>query len=70
MMHKALLLSHLFSFLATATLISLAPTQARAGSELTLHSFAPLVPGEFPNGGLIADSAGNLYGVTANGGDY
>jgi len=31
-----------------------------------LHTFQ-LKPGKFPNGALVADSAGNLYGTTSNG---
>jgi len=36
----------------------------------TLHSFDFRNDGESPNGGLIFDAAGNLYGTTPNGGAY
>jgi uncharacterized repeat protein (TIGR03803 family) len=39
-----------------------------ADTEVVLHSFHMTLRGEYPNGGLIADSVGNLYGVTSNGG--
>lgn len=39
-----------------------------AGSEVILYSFAGGVDGGYPNGGLIRDSAGNLYGTTTDGG--
>jgi len=37
-------------------------------SETVLYSFAALGDGAFPSGGLVADQAGNLYGVTLLGG--
>jgi uncharacterized repeat protein (TIGR03803 family) len=41
-----------------------------AGKETVLHSFA-LVSGESaPQGALIQDSVGNLYGTTQNGGTF
>jgi len=41
-----------------------------AGTLTTLHSFAGgSSDGEYPYGGLVLDSAGNLYGTTQNGGD-
>ena len=70
MTHRALFFSHVFSLFAITTVISLAPIQAKAGNELTLHSFSPLERGTFPGGSLIADAAGNLYGETINGGPY
>jgi len=39
-----------------------------AGVETVLHSFTGTPDGASPYGGLIADSAGNLYGTTFNGG--
>ena len=50
-----------------------------SGHETVLHSFCsvtggtpgnpiPCVDGEYPTAGVIRDSAGNLYGVTGNGG--
>jgi len=70
MARRLVFLSHLFSVLVVASLICAVPERALAGSELTLHSFNPSYPGEYPDGGLVADSAGNLYGVTSNGGAY
>ncbi|MFZ0733490.1 MAG: choice-of-anchor tandem repeat GloVer-containing protein [Candidatus Sulfotelmatobacter sp.] len=35
---------------------------------VVLYSFASGNDGDFPSGGLISDSAGNLYGTTASGG--
>jgi uncharacterized repeat protein (TIGR03803 family) len=41
----------------------------QTGEETLLHSFAgPPLDGELPYAGLIADSAGNLYGTTDSGG--
>src|ERR1700678_2352979 len=41
-------------------------------SGYTLSTFASFdgTNGEFPRGGLVADSAGNLYGTTLDGGAY
>jgi uncharacterized repeat protein (TIGR03803 family) len=39
-----------------------------AGNETVLYSFAGPAAGELPQAGVILDSAGNLYGTTANGG--
>ena len=38
------------------------------GEESVLHAFQGNTDGVFPIGGLIMDSAGNLYGTTSNGG--
>jgi len=38
-----------------------------AGTEKVLHNFLKASDGESPHAGLIADSAGNLYGTTATG---
>ncbi len=38
------------------------------GTETVLHSFSGGSDGSVPNGGLIADSSGNLYGTTEEGG--
>jgi uncharacterized repeat protein (TIGR03803 family) len=40
------------------------------GTETVLYSFDSLANGIFPAAGLIADSAGNLYGTASEGGDY
>jgi uncharacterized repeat protein (TIGR03803 family) len=39
-----------------------------AGQETVLHSFTGGADGAFPSGGVIRDSAGNLYGTTQEGG--
>jgi len=39
------------------------------GKEIVLHSFAGGRDGAYPYAGLIADTAGHLFGTTANGGD-
>jgi uncharacterized repeat protein (TIGR03803 family) len=39
------------------------------GNEVVLYSFKGVPDGQAPYGGLVLDSAGNLYGTTANGGD-
>ena len=44
------------------------------GAESILHSFSAIgsgiANGVFPDGGLVRDAAGNLYGTTYNGGTY
>ncbi|MFZ0319285.1 MAG: choice-of-anchor tandem repeat GloVer-containing protein [Candidatus Sulfotelmatobacter sp.] len=52
-----------------AALLPFSPS-ASAATETILHSFQPTLHGQYPNGGLISDSAGNLYGVTQYGGAY
>ena len=42
---------------------------ATKDKEKTLHDFRGGNDGEFPDGSLIADGAGNLYGTTGSGGD-
>jgi uncharacterized repeat protein (TIGR03803 family) len=39
-----------------------------SGNETVLYNFTGGSDGDFPNGGLARDSAGNLYGTTADGG--
>jgi uncharacterized repeat protein (TIGR03803 family) len=39
-----------------------------SGKQTVLYSFSGLADGEIPNGSLVLDGAGNLYGVTAGGG--
>jgi uncharacterized repeat protein (TIGR03803 family) len=61
---------------ALAVIIFLALTAARpalAQNESIMYSFCALAncdDGMIPQGGLIMDSNGNLYGVAFNGGDY
>jgi uncharacterized repeat protein (TIGR03803 family) len=40
-----------------------------AGNETILHAFAGGADGQDPDGGLVRDSAGNLYGTTLGGGN-
>jgi uncharacterized repeat protein (TIGR03803 family) len=44
--------------------------RAAASTEQTLYSFNPLQAGSLPDGGVVADAAGNLYGVAVNGGAF
>src|ERR1700722_16867871 len=57
----------LAAFGLAATMIASVSTNA-AASDKVLHSFQGGSDGYQPSGGLIADSAGNLYGATAGGG--
>jgi uncharacterized repeat protein (TIGR03803 family) len=41
-----------------------------AGTETILHTFTANADGAHPYGGLVQDSAGNLYGTTNHGGSY
>jgi len=51
------------------TVFRLSPVAGGKWKEL-LYSFKPDGDGDFPGGGLIFDSAGNLYGTTYAGGAY
>ncbi|HEY6292398.1 MAG TPA: choice-of-anchor tandem repeat GloVer-containing protein [Terriglobia bacterium] len=48
------------------TVFKLSPT----GAETVLYSFTGGTDGAFPSGGLVRDTAGNLYGTTAGGGAH
>lgn len=65
-----LLLRHSFLLLLTLTTMSAVSQMAAAATEQTLYNFNPLQAGSLPDGGVVADAAGNLYGVTANGGAF
>ena len=53
------------------TAFELTPTNSGPWSETILHSFySPSTDGYQPYGGLVADTAGNLYGTTYVGGLY
>ncbi len=54
--------------LAIVTFVSAAAISAQAQTFTVLHTFTGPPDGGFPNGGLILDSKGNLYGTTAEGG--
>jgi len=51
------------------TVYQLTPSPGGAWTETVLYSFAGIPDGEQPQGGLVIDAAGNLYGTTSNGGD-
>jgi hypothetical protein len=40
-----------------------------SGTETILYTFLNGADGGYPNGGLVKDKAGNIYGATASGGD-
>jgi uncharacterized repeat protein (TIGR03803 family) len=42
----------------------------RGGAETVLYSFSGGIDGANPNGALVSDASGNLYGSTFGGGDY
>ena len=51
--------------------VALFVTSVRAATETVLHSFDPKFRGgTFPQGSLIFDAAGNLYGTTSYGGAH
>src|SRR5436305_10696482 len=58
-------------FAALSAIASIAFTlAASAATESIIHNFNRTPGGANPNAGLIADVAGNLYGVTPKGGAY
>src|ERR1700726_962186 len=54
--------------IAVATLATFESADAKDGF-VVLHAFRGGSDGAYPNGGLIADQVGNLYGSTELGGD-
>jgi uncharacterized repeat protein (TIGR03803 family) len=48
----------------------LSPNSDGSWTQTTLHNFGGPNDGDIPNGGLIMDQAGNLYGSTCAGGPY
>ena len=52
------------------TVFELTPTKGGGWTEKVLHSFGERAGGQRPNGDLILDAAGNLYGTTCLGGAY
>jgi hypothetical protein len=60
------------SLLAAAVItVNLALTlaaSAQAQTEKVLHTFSGIPDGQYPTGGLLRNSAGNLYGITSEGG--
>lgn len=57
------------TILATVSIVALWLGLASAQTLHVLHSFSG-ADGAYPDGGLVRDSAGNLYGTTPNGGIY
>jgi len=59
-------------FLATLAFIVVALLASTASAQTlhTLHTFGMPAGGKFPSGRLLADAAGNLYGVTYLGGSF
>jgi hypothetical protein len=47
----------------------LSPTPSGPWVETVLYSFTGKLDGKYPIAGMVADAAGNLYGMTAYGGD-
>ena len=60
--------SHLSGIALIIAVVTFVAQLASAQSESVLYSFAGNGDGSEPYGGVIADSAGNLYGTTAGGG--
>jgi uncharacterized repeat protein (TIGR03803 family) len=54
----------------TALFLAAPPSASAATTEMVLYAFTGGNDGAIPYAGLIADSAGNLYGTTRNGGAY
>ncbi len=50
------------------TVFELTPNGSGGWTETVLHSFGNGTDGNYPDGGLIFDAAGNLYGTTSEGG--
>ena len=51
----------------SGTVFKLSPTDG-GWTESVLYNFTGLSDGKYPNGGVVFDSAGNLYGTTVEGG--
>jgi len=58
-----------FAAIAVFAVLTLVPTLPAQTQTLTvLHNFTGIPDGQAPTGGLLLDAAGNLYGVTMQGG--
>jgi hypothetical protein len=58
----------MFLTLAIVAFVSATGLTAQAQTFTVLHAFTGPPDGGFPNGGLILDAKGNLYGTTSEGG--
>jgi uncharacterized repeat protein (TIGR03803 family) len=58
----------MFLSLAIVAFVSTAAISTQAQTFTVLHTFKGSPDGGFPNGGVILDSKGNLYGTTSEGG--
>ena len=52
------------------TVFELSPAGGTTWTQTTIYNFQNLADGSYPLGGLVFDSAGNLYGTTSSGGPY
>ncbi len=53
------------------TVFELTPTQGGGWTETVLHNFSPVGgDGNYPQGSVIGDDSGNLYGMTSAGGTH
>lgn len=57
-----------FSFVTMAVTLVLSAPRAHGQTEKIIYSFNGGVDGALPEGGLLMDASGNLYGVTESGG--
>jgi uncharacterized repeat protein (TIGR03803 family) len=55
-------------YLGCGTIFELSPASGGGWTESILYSFPPTGVGIYPTAGLVFDGAGNLYGVTGEGG--
>jgi hypothetical protein len=68
MTHKKCSPGRIRIYLLFAVALALAVPASASWKEKVLYSFQGGADGSFPGGGLIFDKAGNLYGVTVQGG--
>jgi uncharacterized repeat protein (TIGR03803 family) len=62
---------HVKNLLILVAVIALCELGTSQSTEAVLYSFGAYpADGAFPNGGLLLDSAGNIYGTTPGGGQY
>jgi uncharacterized repeat protein (TIGR03803 family) len=61
---------HTYSFIVVIALVVGIASVAAGQTEVVLHNFTVMPHGKNPQVNLIADAAGNFYGVTPGGGSY